>query len=352
MYCAKCGTLGRAGETVCVKCASPLTEHPYQTAPATVSAPRPPPATVPYAGFWVRTAAHVVDYIIVMIAVFVLAVACVAMLGPKGRDIAALSVYVLGPWLYYALFESSPLQGTPGKLALGLRVTNEAGDRLGFGAATGRFWGQIISQLTLGIGYAMVAFTERRQALHDKMAGALVVQRSFPVHEIGLAGPAPTVSAAIPILAIAGILFAGIWFTGILAAIAVPAYQDYSVRAQVAEGLNAAAAYKAAVAEALAQGQDFSSLTTQSLKVSSPSTLKYVEGIDIVNGAIEIRYGGSAARAIAGQSLVLVPMVTENQDVVWVCGHHPPPPGVTAPADYGEQRTSIQPKYLPVICRP
>ena len=78
---------------------------------------------------------------------------------------------------YYALMESSANQATVGKMALGIRVTDLAGNRLTFGRATARHFGKIISGLTLGIGYLMVAFTPSKQALHDIMAGCLVVNR-------------------------------------------------------------------------------------------------------------------------------------------------------------------------------
>lgn len=80
-------------------------------------------------------------------------------------------------WLYYALMESSSWQGTLGKKALGIVVTDYAGQRLGFGQATGRHFGKIVSSLILGIGFLMVAFTARKQGLHDMIAGTLVVRR-------------------------------------------------------------------------------------------------------------------------------------------------------------------------------
>jgi len=83
---------------------------------------------------------------------------------------------ILG-WLYFAIMESSSTQGTLGKMALGIKVTNLSGDRISFGRATGRHFGKIISTFIFLIGYLMVAFTSRKQALHDMMAGCLVVTR-------------------------------------------------------------------------------------------------------------------------------------------------------------------------------
>lgn len=80
-------------------------------------------------------------------------------------------------WLYSAVMESSPAQATLGKMAMGIKVTDLDGRPISFGRATGRHFGKIISGLLLLIGYIMAAFTERKQALHDIMAGCLVVRK-------------------------------------------------------------------------------------------------------------------------------------------------------------------------------
>src|SRR5262249_10139734 len=156
-------------------------------------------------------------------------------------------------FLYYALFESSSTQATPGKMALGLKVTDMQGERIGFGRALGRSLGHIISNFMLFIGYLVSGFTAKRQTLHDVIACTLVVRKRFEPEEIANAGPAPSGGGMLVVgIVIAG--FAGIFIIGVLAAIAIPAYQDYTIRAQVTEGLNAAAGYKVAVAQAYADG--------------------------------------------------------------------------------------------------
>jgi uncharacterized RDD family membrane protein YckC len=82
-------------------------------------------------------------------------------------------------WIYNASMESSIHQGTLGKMALGLIVTDSQGRPIGFGHATGRYFAKIITGLIpLGIGYAMAGFTEKKQALHDMIAGCLVLRRT------------------------------------------------------------------------------------------------------------------------------------------------------------------------------
>jgi len=80
-------------------------------------------------------------------------------------------------WLYYALLESSSWQATLGKKALGLEVTDLAGGRISFGRATGRYFARWISAMTLGIGFIMAGFTEKKQALHDILVGTLVIRK-------------------------------------------------------------------------------------------------------------------------------------------------------------------------------
>jgi uncharacterized RDD family membrane protein YckC len=85
---------------------------------------------------------------------------------------------VLVQWLYFAYLESGEKQATWGKQALGLYVTNLTGNPIGFGHASGRYFAKLVSNLIpLAIGYIMAGFTERKQALHDMIAGCLVLRR-------------------------------------------------------------------------------------------------------------------------------------------------------------------------------
>ncbi|MBI4809901.1 MAG: RDD family protein, partial [Ignavibacteriales bacterium] len=93
-----------------------------------------------------------------------------------GTYIAMILTIIVGEWLYFALMES--MKGaTLGKMALGIIVTDMKGNRISFGRATGRYYGKIISSLTLSIGYIMAGFTQQKQALHDIIAGCLVINK-------------------------------------------------------------------------------------------------------------------------------------------------------------------------------
>jgi len=90
--------------------------------------------------------------------------------------VSRILMIVIG-WLYYALMESSVRQATLGKMALGLMVTDLNGQKISFDRATGRHFAKIISALILFIGFLMAGFTRRKQALHDMIAGCLVIRK-------------------------------------------------------------------------------------------------------------------------------------------------------------------------------
>ena len=85
-------------------------------------------------------------------------------------------ISLLVAWLYFALLESSERGATVGKMAMGLRVVSDKGERLSFLNATGRYFAKIISAIILCIGFIMIAFTDRKRGLHDMIAGTLVIK--------------------------------------------------------------------------------------------------------------------------------------------------------------------------------
>ena len=144
-----------------------------------------PPVHLVYAGFWLRLAAILVDGLIFLPLTII---SYLLQTPAHGTDDAVtklgLGIFmmlfglfdIVARWLYFSLMESGPWQATLGKKLLGIRVTGMDGLRIGFGRATGRYFGKIVSTFILLVGWLMAGFTERKQALHDMMAGTLVVR--------------------------------------------------------------------------------------------------------------------------------------------------------------------------------
>ena len=136
---------------------------------------------------------------------------------------------------------------------------------------------------------------------------------------------------------------------GILAAIAIPAYQNYTVRAQVTEGLNLADGWKTQAAEFYANNGTFPTTAQVLASGQVSSTGKYVSGISSNLGAIQVTYGLQAnATAIGTKILVLNAYTNTNNDIVWVCGSAAVPTGATTPNTVVASTVSAQ--YLPTTC--
>jgi uncharacterized RDD family membrane protein YckC len=141
-----------------------------------------------YAGFWKRFAASLLDSLVLLLLNAAIPSQSLQydgdgsmeevfriLFSPQGFQ--AMVVSAVLRWLYFSVLESSSQQGTFGKMALGLKVTDMNGNRIGFAVATGRYFGKFISTIICCAGYIMAAFTEKKQTLHDLMAGTLVLEK-------------------------------------------------------------------------------------------------------------------------------------------------------------------------------
>jgi uncharacterized RDD family membrane protein YckC len=202
VFCSKCGAQNFATAQFCQKCGGGLSASlaPVQpAAPAYAAAPAVAYSavpTAPYGGFWIRLLAHLIDHVIlgaVAAPLFFILVfpAMLRVINEAERNqepspelivaiMSSVFIYVVlafvGQWLYEALLTSSTWQGTVGKRVLRLKVVDEAGNRIGFGRATGRFFAKILSSMFFCIGFIMVGFTDRKRGLHDMLAGTLVMR--------------------------------------------------------------------------------------------------------------------------------------------------------------------------------
>jgi uncharacterized RDD family membrane protein YckC len=185
------------------------------------------------AGFWRRCAARLVDSLVVGAVSALLMAVVRAVFGMETADswIGDLEGLAIG-WLYVASQESSAAQATLGKRLMGLKVTDEHGDRIGFGRATFRFFFQMLSAVIAGIGFMMAGWTARKQALHDILAGTLVVFRDMNLREPARRPSMPWYGWA---LNIAGIALASCLVAAV--ALTTETYGAYLARAQLMEAL-------------------------------------------------------------------------------------------------------------------
>lgn len=218
MLCSRCGRSVPEGAAFCPACGaavaavppgvSPLSPESSAGASATGGPPGAPSATGPdftagaavaagtttatpprYGGFWRRALAFIIDGLVIGavmtpfgmgLGLAHLGAALHGEMTPEALTALIMTslfvwfIRMIVSWLYGAGFESSRLQATPGKMLLGLKVTDLEGRRITFLRATGRALGKWVSGVLLGMGYVLVAFTDRKQGLHDLMAGTLV----------------------------------------------------------------------------------------------------------------------------------------------------------------------------------
>lgn len=191
--CTSCGSPSRPYGRFCLFCGDVLAESAQKSSTAHESRKRTVPVpselnTTNYAGFWIRTFAGIIDLMLEASVALLLTGAIDFLLGRFGyllgispftskvaTGIAFILIMAMGTWLYSAFAESSHWRATVGKRILGLQVVNAEGGKLSFGQATVRHLMKFLS-LFVVIGFIMVSWTKRRQALHDIPSDCLVIR--------------------------------------------------------------------------------------------------------------------------------------------------------------------------------
>jgi|GEM_PF-166115 len=227
----------------------PAPAAPPVLPPLTDPAPAPAgPATgidqVVDAGFLRRLGAYLIDglllgsayYVVLMVGSVIIAVLAAG--NVDGETVAITGgvllvlAYALMSYFYYVGMERSKLQATVGKLALGIKVVDADGQRLGWGRASARWAGSLLSYATVYIGFFLAGWTRRKQALHDLVARTYVVDKWAYSEQPGRQGTGINGAVVAVLVVVMGLVAVGV--IAILAAIALPAYQDYVTRSHVA----------------------------------------------------------------------------------------------------------------------
>jgi uncharacterized RDD family membrane protein YckC len=233
------GTSPGAGAASYAVAAEPHSPYTPPTAVLADSAGYLAGGEVVYAGFWKRAAAYAIDAFVVGIATWIVQMVVMGMLfgisagamttgdpsafmagGVMAMLVGMIVVPILLQMVYYAAFHASSRQATLGKMAIGIKVTDDQGHRISFARGVGRYFATILSSLILLVGYIMAGFTERKRALHDMIASTLVVdQWAYTAHPERQRRELGTVT--IVILVIGGLLALG--YFALIAIIAIMA---------------------------------------------------------------------------------------------------------------------------------
>jgi uncharacterized RDD family membrane protein YckC len=197
IFCDRCGGQNLSATQFCAHCGAslapgastlaPPTPGEAITAPPLIASPAFHGRVQPFAGFWLRVIAAIIDAVIVQSVVWPVTLVIGLIIGLAGTSVQMphagihLVAIIVGAtlgmaahWIYEATMESSSRQATLGKMVLGLKVTDVHGKRISFARATGRNFAKYLSSMVLCMGYVMAGLTERKQALHDILAGTLV----------------------------------------------------------------------------------------------------------------------------------------------------------------------------------
>lgn len=281
-----------------------------------------------YAGFWRRLAALMLDLMVLLVPMIVLGIVVALITGPKSTaTIAADASTFAALWLYFAGMESSRKQATLGKIAFGVRVVDLNGERISFPRATARLFAKILSVLSLFVGFLMAGVTRRKQALHDIVAGSLVVESEANPSALERSLPQRAPSAG-GIVAIA-LSVVCLPLAAAAAAIAFPAYQDYRVRTKVNDVVLSVRSATAGVAAYMARHETAPRSLEEVHAVPSSPHLR--EALITREGAIVLTL---AVEKLEGKRIVFVPTGGAADRITWTCTSE-----------------DIAPRYLPRQCR-
>lgn len=201
VFCSQCGAQSTGVAGFCQNCGARLVSGNAATmagAGGVSSAAAPgytaAQASQPYAGFWIRLVAYLVDNIVLgaaLVPLFIIFCLPIIMSAVKNADrgfdqgpppalfglvFMLIPLVIIVEWLYEALLTSSRWQGTIGKRILRLKVTDDFGNKITFARSTGRFFAKMLSRMVMYAGFIMVAFMERKRGLHDIICSTQVLR--------------------------------------------------------------------------------------------------------------------------------------------------------------------------------
>ncbi len=237
---------------------------------------------------------------------------------------------LLAQLAYFTLMQGGQGMATLGKRAMGMVVVGRDGQRIGYALAALRYVLLLITSYLFPL-LLVVFFTRRRQGLHDLMLGTVVLDRDSydPAHfDYEQIQKSPRGGGALLVLGIAAVVF--VFFGGILAAIAIPAYQDYTMRAKIQGAITRSDPIKVAVTQHYSSSNE--PVQYADIGMSGPLALPGDQGLITVNasGVITIMLG---MKPLIGQSIRLTPTLSTD-GIRWNCASD-----------------DVRKAYLPLSCR-
>jgi uncharacterized RDD family membrane protein YckC/Tfp pilus assembly protein PilE len=338
--CNRCNAPNASNARFCTNCGASMMqtqESPYQSPSANTQGALV--AEYAFAGFWKRLIAYIVDGILFLvmfgIAVSLLGGSILSIGNSPEAAFAAAGfclLYYLAWWLYFAIMESSNSQATLGKMLMGIKVTDKFGQPLSFGHATGRHFSALVTQFTLTIGYIMAGLTARKQALHDMIAGTLVVNKRYDANQVKTASENPGSGASV--LGVIVIVFFVLLIPvgGIIAAIAIPAYHDYSMRVRINQAISQTSAIQNNIEEyAVNSGYWPNNLEQAGIQKNQSNTPDY-QLLLATEGSYFIVF--KQPEELAQGRVKFVPQLANDGSYTWSCSGQ-----------------DIRPSQLPKTCR-
>lgn len=326
MLCTNCGAANADDAKVCVSCGQPLSGVWDSPKSDLVSSDLETGGEISYAGFWERFAALILDNLILLGAwlvfafifafIFGLIIGLVSVGGSSAATLqrympffalASYGVFFLLVGSYFVLMESGEQGATFGKRVLKVRVVDADGRRISRGRALGRFAAHWISDITLCIGYLIQPFTPRKQALHDMISGTLVVKTERNSGGLAI------------VVGIVASFFLIVIIIAILAALAIPKYQDYLGRANLMRAEVVGRVATQAVEKYAAQtGKIPASLEETGVKLPPAPEVANVT-VSPKDGQVRVEIGKGMPRGAAGKALVFDATRNSKGKIVWVC---------------------------------
>jgi uncharacterized RDD family membrane protein YckC/Tfp pilus assembly protein PilE len=317
MLCTNCGATNADDAKVCKSCQQPLSGV-WQSPKSELVGADAAAEGYGYAGFWERLAALILDNLLLGVVTGAISVGLGLAVARGGSSTGMVIAFYVVPLLlgaaYFVSMESGARGATFGKRALKLRVVDASGARITPARALGRYVAHALSYITLYIGYLIQPFTERKQALHDMVSGMVVVRTEKNSSSLAI------------VIAVLAALFVLLAVIGILAAVAIPAYQDYVVKSKMFKAEATGRMATQAVENYAAQtGKIPASLAETGVNLPA---MREVDDVTVnpQDGEVQVVFAAGMGSRIAGKALVFDATRGADGKIVWTCSG----PGIAA----------------------